>query len=250
MRQRFARGKAAAVVAAAFAAALCALVAAPGALAHGGAASELYLSEVTSIAPAIPGLTAVVLGRDDQIEVDNAQAASFTVLGYEDEPYLRFGPDGVEVNLHSPAYYLNQDRYAKVALPKDADARLAPKWNTVTQGRRWSWHDHRIHWMSTILPPDAKADPRSSHLVFDWKLPLRLAGAGDAGTAATVAAISGRLTYVPPKGGTDTGLIIGIALPVGVVLLAGGATGFLVLRRRRLVAAAAAEIAAGRAPER
>lgn len=241
--RRAARGKAAALAAAA--GVLCALVAAPGALAHGGAASKLYLSEVEAIVPAVPGVTAVVLGRDDQIEVDNAQKASFTVLGYEDEPYLRFGPQGVQVNLHSPAYYLNQDRYAKVALPKDADAKLAPKWDTVTLGSRWSWHDHRIHWMSTILPPDAKADPGKRHLVFDWKVPLRVDGA--AGAAATSAAISGRLTYVPPKGGTDTGLIVGIALPVGVVLLAGSATGFLVLRRRRLLGASQDE---GRAPER
>ena len=108
---------------------LVALVAAPGALAHGGAASKLFLSQVTAIKPALPGVTVVVLGR------------------------------GVAVNLHSPARYLNTDRYAKVALPTSADAKLAPEWDILTLGKRRSWHDQRIHWMSTIPPPAAKEAP-------------------------------------------------------------------------------------------
>jgi len=215
------------------AALVVAFVVATGASAHGdGAASQLFLSEITSIAPAIPGVTGVVLSRDDQIELDNAQGATFTVLGYEGEPYLRFSKDGISVNLHSPARYLNSDRFAQVSLPADANAKLAPKWDVLTLGKRWSWHDHRIHWMSTILPPAAKADPQRSHLVFDWTIPVQVAGAV-AGTGAGTSTIAGKLTYVPPQGGSDIGLIVGIALPVGVVLLAGAASVLLVLRRRR-----------------
>ena len=219
-----------------------ALAAAPAAVAHGGGAySKYYLSEIGSIAPAIPGVTGRVLARDDQIELDNPSRQTFTVLGYENEPYLRFSPKGVEVNVHSPAEYLNDDRYAKVTLPKDASAKAAPSWKVVTLGSRWSWHDHRIHWMSTVLPPVAKAAPKVRHLVFDWAIPLRVEHAGRAATTTT---IRGSLVYVPARGGTDAGLIIGIALPVGVVLLAGAATGFLVLRRRRLLAEARARVAA------
>lgn len=100
----------------------------------------------------------------------------------------------------------------------------------LTLGKRWSWHDHRIHWMSTILPPAAKESPGKPQLVFAWSIPLTVGG--------SQAQVAGRLDYVPPKGGTDTGLIVGIALPVGIILLAGAATGLLVLRRRRLQAAA------------
>ena len=212
---------------------MVALVVVAGASAHGGGAvSKLFLSAITSIAPAIPGVTGVVLSRDDQVELDNTQGATFTVLGYEGEPYLRFSKDGVSVNLHSPARYLNSDRFAQVSLPVDADAKLAPKWEVLTLGKRWSWHDHRIHWMSTILPPAAKADPKHRHLVFDWTIPVQVAGAG-------TSTIAGKLTYVPPQAGSDIGLIVGIALPVGVLLLAGAATGLLVLRRRRGSAPAA-----------
>lgn len=207
-----------------------ALVAAPGALAHGGAASKLFLSQVTAVTPALPGVTVVVLGRDDQLELDNRSGKTVTVLGYEGEPYLRFDASGVAVNLHSPARYLNTDRYAKVALPTSADAKRAPQWDILTLGKRWSWHDHRSHWMSTILPPAAREAPDKPQLVFAWSIPLSVGGSS--------AQVAGRLDYVPPQGGTDTGLIVGIALPVGIILLAGAATGLLVLRRRRLQAAA------------
>lgn len=204
-----------------------ALVAAPGALAHGGPASTLYLSQVTAITPAVPGVTAVVLGRDDQLELENRSGKTVTVLGYEGEPYLRFDARGVAVNVHSPAHYLNTDRYAKVAVPTSADAKLPPKWDILTLGKRWSWHDHRVHWMTTILPPAAKAAPGKAHLVLRWTVPVRVEGAG-------TSQIAGRLDYVPPKGDDNTGLIVGIALPVGILLLAGVATGVLVRRRRAM----------------
>lgn len=212
------------------AALLAALVLAPAAAAHGGAESTVFLSQVTSLEPAVPGLTVVALGRDDRLELDNRSGKTVIVLGYQGEPYLRFDARGVAVNLHSPASFLNTDRYAKVALPPSADAKLPPEWDVLTLGKRWSWHDHRIHWMSTILPPAAKAQPGKPHLVFDWSVPLAVDG--------SPAKIAGRLDYVPPKGDSNTGLIIGIALPVGILLLAGAATGLLVHRRRRLQAAA------------
>lgn len=211
---------------------LAALVLAPAAAAHGGgAASKLFLSEVTAVEPAVSGLTAVVLGRDDQVEIDNRTGKTLVVLGYENEPYLMFSTRGVSVNLHSPANYLNSDRFARVSLPADARAKLAPKWDLLTLGRRWSWHDHRIHWMSTILPPAAQAAPGKTHLVFVWKIPVRVEGAG-------TSQIVGRLDYIPPQGGTDLGLIVGIALPVGIVLLAAAGVGILLPRRRRRQAAA------------
>ena len=56
------------------------------------------------------------------------------------------------------------------------------------------------------LPPAAKEAPGKPHLVFAWSIPLSL--------------------------------IVGIALPVGIILLAGAATGLLNLRSPRLQAAA------------
>jgi hypothetical protein len=107
------RGAAAAALAV-----LC--VAAPAALAHEG--NPNYRSEVSAIAPELPGLEARVLNYDDAIELVYDGEQPLVVEGYRGEPYLRFNPDGlVEVNRRSPAAYLNEDRFAKVELPDRAD---------------------------------------------------------------------------------------------------------------------------------
>ncbi len=212
-----------------------ALALAPGASAHGGGkVSKSFLSTVVSIEPALVGLTAVIHERDDRIEMVNDTGRTLTVLGYENEPYIRFTPTGVSVNMHSPAYYLNEERFGDVALPPEADAKSAPKWTQVTESTQYEWHDHRIHWMSTILPPAAQADRTKQARIFDWKIPMRADG-------GSTVAINGTLDYVPTKDGSNIGLILGIALPVAIVLLAGAATTFLVVRRRRAAAAGRAD---------
>ena len=76
----------------AVAAALAVLcVAAPVAFAHEG--NPNYRSEVSAIAPALPGLEARVLNYDDAIELAYDGERPLVVEGYRDEPYLRFHPD-------------------------------------------------------------------------------------------------------------------------------------------------------------
>ena len=74
------------------------------------------------------------------------------VDGYDGEPYLRIDADGVERNVHSPATYLNQNRYARVEMPATADSRAAPEWQQISSGRSVRWHDHRTHWMDVTAP--------------------------------------------------------------------------------------------------
>ena len=98
------------------------------------------------------------------------------VPGYEGEPYLRFLKSGrVEVNVNSPARYLNEERYGGVTIPKTAGAKATPKWQLVAQGGEYEWHEHRIHWMSTIEPPRVKASGGKTLMkVFDWNVPLKV----------------------------------------------------------------------------
>ena len=57
---------------------------------------------------------------DDALELRNATGANVMVPGYEGEPYLRFLKSGrVEVNVNSPAKYLNEERYGGVAILED-----------------------------------------------------------------------------------------------------------------------------------
>jgi hypothetical protein len=205
-----------------FGAALAALcIAATPALAHEG--NPNYKSEVSRIAPALQGLEAQVLNNDDRIQFVYDGDETLVVEGYRDEPYLRFSPDGsVEVNRRSPAAYLNQDRYAKVALPAQADHEAAPQWETVADTGRYDWHDHRIHWMGGegTMPPQVE-DEGERTKVFDWDIPMTAAG--------QPLAVRGTLTWL---GKEEGGFPVGAALSFGGALLAGAAL-IVVVRRRR-----------------
>jgi hypothetical protein len=129
----------------------------PPAAAHGGGGSA-YRSAVTRVSPATPGLTAQVVQGDDQLAVTNETGKVVVVLGYEGEPYLRFAAGGgVDLNVRSPAATLNINRYGHVQLPPNADAKAEPQWLRIRAGSSYTWHDHRIHWMSTIDPPVVRA---------------------------------------------------------------------------------------------
>jgi hypothetical protein len=201
--------------------AVAALVACPAALAHGDGAARGFRSAVESIRPAPSGLTVRVLDSDDELQLRNETGRTIVILGYDGEPYLRFSASGVFRNARSPASYLNLDRYAKVDVPAEADPKAAPRWERVATGSIWSWHDHRIHWMSPIDPPRVRANPDRPQHVFDWKVPGRIEGRR--------LAISGRLDYSPPD--DDRSLLplaLGAGVGVGVT-----AAGIAILVRRR-----------------
>ena len=102
-----------------------------------------------------------VVDYDDRLELRNKTGKPLITVGYEGEPYLAFHDGRVYRNAHSPATYLNDDRFGNVALPKQANAKAPPEWQEVSPREEFDWHDHRIHWMSTTLPPRYKA-PRTS----------------------------------------------------------------------------------------
>jgi hypothetical protein len=160
---------------AALAAALLVAVAAP-ALAHGrGAEATNYVSRVTD-APDLPGVTWTVYGGDELLEVANDSEVEVLVYGYDGEPYLRVGPDGVFENRRSPAAYLNQDQYGVVEVPPEADPSASPEWEQVSGGSSHAWHDHRIHYMSPNLHPAVAAEPDAEQVVpgFErWEVPFR-----------------------------------------------------------------------------
>jgi hypothetical protein len=146
----------------------------PSAAAHGGGGKG-YRSTVTTITPSVPGLTVRVVQGDDQLMLTNTTRKTVTVLGYENEPYLRIHPGGgVDVNSLSPASTLNINRYGHVTLPPNADAHAPPHWQRIRTGFRYTWHDHRIHWMSTIDPPAVRKARNSRHHLFNWVVPLRV----------------------------------------------------------------------------
>jgi hypothetical protein len=206
--------------------ALCALAAAISAapaLAH--SANPDYESIVRGITPRVPGFGVAVLNGDDRLEVHNSGQRTVTIDGYYDEPYIRMRPDGrVEVNLRSPAYYLNQDRMYGAKVPAAADPKAPPRWKVVGRSGRYEFHDHRMHWMSTKVPPQVRDRSKRTKIV-DWSVPLRAGGANGA--------IRGQLFWR----GDAAGVPVGAFVVLGAIVLLGAASVVLVRRRRSAGAA-------------
>lgn len=167
------------------------LLAGPAA-AHSAEGSDAtnFQTRLLSVTPQIPGLDVEVIEHGNRIQVTNNTGEEVVVLGYDGEPYLRLGPDGVAENLRSPATYLNQDRDAATAVPGSADPEAGPEWASVSDGNVARWHDHRIHWMGGEDPPAVRQDPDHRHTIIpEWAVPLQV---GD-----TTVEAEGDLIWVP-----------------------------------------------------
>jgi hypothetical protein len=203
------------------AAALSAVVLAPAAAAHGGGGgAKGYHSTVVRLNPASPAIHIRVVDSDDRLQLRVDGNHTVVIDGYQGEPYLRFSSQGVDRNSHSPATYLNDDRYGRVALPTTADPNAPPEWQHVAPANRlYEWHDHRIHWMSPKYPAKIEAAKDEPHHIFDWTVP---------GTIDNKPlAIHGSLDYKPLPGQHFPMILI---LPLALAAIGGGV---LILRNRR-----------------
>jgi hypothetical protein len=176
-----------------------------------------YRSSVTELVDGsgrpVAGVHAEVLGGDAYLVLSVTAARQVEVPGYEGEPYLRVDGDGrVEVNVRSPARWLNDARFGAldVEVPSTADAEAAPQWETVATAGRYAWHDHRIHFMSPTLPADIDPSAGVAQEVFAWEVPLVVDGAP--------ARVEGTLVWVPgPPSALPIGLtILTLAAAVGL----------------------------------
>jgi hypothetical protein len=199
--------------------ALLALLAVPAAQAHQG--NPNYRSVIDGVVPNTPGMKLQVLNFDDRLQLDNRTGKTVTIDGYQREPYARLLADGtVEVNQNSPATYLNNDRTSTGKVPPNAKPGATPVWKIVDRTGSFQWHDHRIHWMSTI-PPQQVTDKSKRTKVFDWKVPMQV--------GAQKTSVNGTLFWQPkPGGGIPTGALIGL-----VALALVGLAAVVIVRRRR-----------------
>ena len=181
-----------------------------------------YRSTVTDLvdgsgAP-VAGVRADVVGGDTYLVLSVTAVEQVEVPGYEGEPYLRFDADGrVEVNIRSPARWLNDARFGAldVEVPSTADPEAPPEWETVATAGRYAWHDHRIHFMSPTLPDDVDPTAGTAQEVFTWEVPLVVDGGH--------ARIEGTLVWLPGPPA---------ALPIGLAVLTLAAAVALGLRGR------------------
>jgi hypothetical protein len=178
-----------------------------------------YRSEITSIAPKVQGLSIEVLEFADRLVLTNHTGKPVTVYGYSGEPYARVQPNGTtEENTRSPAVYLNTNFYGDVTVPSSASPDLPPAWVVVDRTGTFEWHDHRIHWMSPVTPPQVKDKGRRT-LIFHWSVPISV--------GVRNGVVDGQLFWVPDSSKAPVAAIVAL---VAIVLIA---IGFVVWVRRR-----------------
>ncbi|MGO9489129.1 MAG: hypothetical protein ACLQBB_08910 [Solirubrobacteraceae bacterium] len=179
-----------------------------------------YRTYITSITPKVAGLSIEVLEFADRLLLRNNTGETVTIYGYSGEPYARVLPGGTaEQNVRSPAVYLNTNFFANVTVPPSASASAAPKWEAVDRTGQFEWHDHRIHWMSPVTPPEVK-DTGKRTKIFDWTVPISV--------GTQTGAIRGELFWVPESSKAPTGAIVAL-----VAIVLAGLLVVLVVRRKR-----------------
>jgi hypothetical protein len=197
------------------------------AAAHGGDAPDAtaYRTTVTAVSPPEPGLTVRAVEAGARLELVNRTGRTIEVLGYAGEPYLELRPDGVHVNVASPAAYLNETLAGNTAVPATADPTAPPRWRRVSGDASVRWHDRRTHWTESAPPAATRAEPGRTHRLRDWSVPLR--------DGVRTFEIRGTLDWMPPPAPGPWWW--------GALVVAAGC---VVARRTRIPLAAAATVAA------
>lgn len=200
------------------AAAFLLLAFAPWATAHEG--NPDYRSVIRRVTPSVPGVSFQVIEYDADIQLLDQHGHEVTIYGYEGEPYARILRDQtVQVNRRSPAFYMNENSFGDMEVPPIADAKARPRWQTVNESGTFTWHDHRIHYMSSATPPQVTDKGRKTK-IFDFRIPLRM--------DARRGAIEGSLFWVGDPKVSKLPVVL-----AGAAILLGGGAAVLFLRRRR-----------------
>lgn len=180
-----------------------------------------YHTEVLSITPDVPGISARSIGGDAffELTVDPSVGVEVIVVGYRGEPYLRFSPDGtVAENRRSPTVYVNDDRFGTATPPADADPDADPEWRTIGHGGRWAWHDHRTHWMASTHPMGHQPGDR----ILEAVVPLLV------GEQEVDIAVASTWEPAPSRGPAVAGAVLGLAV-AGFAIRRRGRSGGLAL---------------------
>ncbi len=190
-------------------------------LAHRG--SHSFDSVLRGISPAVlgTGIEARMLDFDSRIRLRNRSGKLVMVEGYRGEPYARLDPDGrVFLNARSPAFYLNNDRYARTPVDPSVDVSASPKWIWIANSGELTWYDRRSHYMNTGTPPQLK-NPAKRTKIRNYRIPLTVGG--------RPATLDGTLYWVGRKP-FPVGLFVGLLLATFICALIGVA---VLVRLRR-----------------
>jgi hypothetical protein len=148
---------------------LSAIGVAPAAAQAHGPIAPIASDYLAKPGPVPVGLEAKTVDGDQRMWLRVAPAETVVVLDYRGAPYLRFSRSGVDVNHNSEMYYLNQSPVAQTP-PASLTAAAPPRWQGVSGGHEYGWHDGRLHALATVaLSPGAA-------FVGRWSIPVLIDG--------------------------------------------------------------------------
>ena len=153
----------------------------PGVAEAHGTVDPIATSYLARIARVPAGLDAKVVDGDLRLWLRVRPGVSAVVLDYRGAPYLRFSRSGVQVNVNSAMYYLNQTPVETP--PARVSPTIPPRWQQASSGHEYSWHDGRLQALASV----ARA-PGSTY-VGRWRIPVLVGG--------QLNPISGGLFYAP-----------------------------------------------------
>jgi hypothetical protein len=134
-----------------------------------------YRTKLLLVTPASDAYQARVIETGNRFELRWKSGPVLLVPDYDDHPYLRIGPNGVEENQQSNAKYLNSSRLGSTTIPDGLKPEGPPQWKRISSEPVARWHDHRIHRMTAELPEPVAKAPNKTH-VIDTAPVLFLAG--------------------------------------------------------------------------
>lgn len=132
---------------------------------------------VDAIEPAADGVSLTIRNAapaPPELTVRNVSGKPLELIGYDFEPFVRIGPDGVFANRRSRTYYVTQDPTGTAAAPKDARAGAPPAWVRLGPGDGWRWFEGRAVWKQPIPQAIATGDQQAT--LGTWSLPAKLGG--------------------------------------------------------------------------
>lgn len=170
--------------------------------------------DVQVLSGPVPGILLTLAGADEVV-----------VVGLSGEDYLRFGPDGVEVDVASPTHRAVEAARGNTLPPLEGPAK--PDWQQVTGTPTHAWLETRAR-APLDLPEDVRTGGTSVDLV-DWEVPLRIDD-----TPVVVAGVTRwqPLTALDGIASSNAGAGPNWVLVVAGLALAGVALAVAVRRRR------------------
>src|SRR5690606_5072914 len=96
-----------------------------------------------SRAPDLPDVEVRVVEAGARLELRNRGDDPIEILGYSSEPYAEVRPEGVFVNLNSPAAYLTTTIDGHATVSESASPAAPPRWRRASDEPVFRWHDHR-----------------------------------------------------------------------------------------------------------